>query len=880
MELKQYQRAVLDDVARFAKTYAMVGDAATAYGIYMNAAGKTPGKNGIPKYHDDLGGVPKVCAKVPTGGGKTFIGACAIDVLSDVLPAHDDVVVWLVPRKEILSQTLRNMRNPEHFLRIRLDQDFAGRVEVLDKEDGLRGRGFNAATFGDGLKLFVLSYDSFKNRDGRRAFAENSALDGLTAQQRAAGMAVDIENADETALISALAGSNPIVIVDESHHAGSSLSLDMLRNLNPRFVLELTATPDPRHANVITQAGARQLKREEMVKLPVVVYRRQDKQAVVTDAVMLQRRLEAIAGQDERRTGRYIRPIVLFQAERRGPDDAETFQKLKDKLVGGGIPAEQIAIRTGDVDELGGADLMSRDCPIRYIITVEALSEGWDCPFAYVLATVANKTSAVSVEQIVGRVLRQPYVTRAAARCLNMAYVLTASNDFDETVRQVVRGLNGVGFSQEDVVANDLPVPEQGELELQTEQPQVGGGDVTPDADDARGLTDDLELHFPGLVPTGGSDSASGTSIDDIIDASEDIEKRFDDEAEQEGDANPPLGGLGGDVNTYKIREANLASVEELLLPQFQIKVDGGLFTDDEIWKPLDRDDLLEGFKLSKYGIDRVKFDVDAFSDARAVDLSYDSDDFKVRRVQDEVRKNLRMLFSELSDEGRRSNLEGVLYETLSSQFKNTYGEGQLKNYIARVVADMDQPTVDGAFDSISSVIQAIRHAVISYADDYCLERFEHLLDGGGVRLAPSYRFPSAVNLSRATTMYDRTLYEAESDDMNDALEKPMAELLANSPAIAWWHRVRESKDYEFKINGSLTHYPDFIAMRTDGIIMAIETKGGQLIGEDSTEKLKLGRRWADMAGSKFRYFMVFNDEKLKAPGSFTMAEFSSYILG
>ena len=384
MELKQYQKDVLKEVGRFARTYALTKDAATAYGVFMNAIGLTPGKGDVARYSDDLAGVPKACAKVPTGGGKTFIGASAVKVIADALPSHSNVVVWLVPRREILSQTLENMRNPKHFLRMALDRDFGGRVEVLDKEDGLRGRSFTASTVGEQLTVFVLSYDSFKNKDGRRAYAENSSLAGLTAYQRDAGTAVNVEGADDTALISALAGTNPIVIVDESHHAKSKLSLDMLRNLNPRFVLELTATPDPKKSNIIAQATARQLKREEMVKLPVVVYRRPDKRSTVADAVMLQRRLEAIALQDEKRTGRYIRPIVLFQAERRGTDNAETYAKLKQKLIEGGIPAEQIAIRTGDIDEIAGADLMSRSCPIRFIITVEALAEGWDCPFAYV----------------------------------------------------------------------------------------------------------------------------------------------------------------------------------------------------------------------------------------------------------------------------------------------------------------------------------------------------------------------------------------------------------------------------------------------------------------------------------------------------------------
>ena len=74
MELKQYQRDVLGEVGRFARTYAMTRDASTAYADFMNAVGLTPGQGGVERYRDDLGGAPKVCVKVPTGGGKTFIG--------------------------------------------------------------------------------------------------------------------------------------------------------------------------------------------------------------------------------------------------------------------------------------------------------------------------------------------------------------------------------------------------------------------------------------------------------------------------------------------------------------------------------------------------------------------------------------------------------------------------------------------------------------------------------------------------------------------------------------------------------------------------------------------------------------------------------------
>lgn len=871
MELKQYQRDVLKEVGRFARTYAMTGDAATAYSVFMNAVGLTPGKDGIARYSDDLTGVPKVCVKVPTGGGKTFIGASAVKVLVDALPSHGNVVVWLVPRREILMQTLRNMRNPGHFLRMALDRDFANHVEVLDKEDGLRGRGFTAASVGDQLTLFVLSYDSFKNKDGRRAYAENSALAGLTAYQRDAGTAVDVDGADDTALITALAGANPIVIVDESHHARSKLSLDMLRNLNPCFVLELTATP-AKSANVIAQATARQLKREEMVKLPVVVYRRPDKRTAVADAVMLQRRLEVIAELDEKRTGRYIRPIVLFQAEKRGSEGAETYQRLKEKLIEGGIPPEQIAVRTGDVDEIAGADLMSRDCPIRFVITVEALAEGWDCPFAYVLASVANKSSQVSVEQIVGRVLRQPYASRARARSLNIAYVLTASADFDATLEQVVRGLNGVGFSREDVEAVDTGTAVQGRIEFPKPCPgdegtsKGGDGDDDLDGLDLRAVDDAAGIGADGGIP----------SVDEILDESGAIEERFEREASSD-DSDVHLGGLGGGSNVYRMREAVAGSAKALEVPRFVIRVDGGLFTDDEVWKPLDREDLLTDFKLSKYGIDRVRINPATFSEAREVDLAFDSDEYRIRWLDDDVRRNMAVLFSSMSDEGKSVGLKAAVLDAMSGQAKNTYGRSQLADYIGRVVDEMDAPAVEACYHSVGSVARAIADSVRGLADDFCEERFRTLLSCGDVKVVPEYRFPGSFVQASPMTSYDKGLYEAE-DGRIDSVERRMVDLLANSSRVIWWHRVVERKPGEFSINGFINHYPDFLALRDDGVLMAIETKGEHL-GEDAKRKLRLGTRWADKAGDGFQYSMVFEREALAADNAFTLAEFGSEML-
>ncbi len=60
-------------------------------------------------------------------------------------------------------------------------------------------------------------------------------------------------------------------------------------------------------------------------------------------------------------------------------------------------------------------------------------------------------------------------------------------------------------------------------------------------------------------------------------------------------------------------------------------------------------------------------------------------------------------------------------------------------------------------------------------------------------------------------------------------------------------------------INGFVHHYPDFIVLTKAGKVVVIETKGDHLDNDDSRKKLQLGQKWANKAGDKYKYFMVFN---------------------
>lgn len=127
----------------------------------------------------------------------------------------------------------------------------------------------------------------------------------------------------------------------------------MLNNLNPSFVLDLTATPR-KNSNIISYVDARELKKEHMVKLPVVVYNRTSRQSVIQDAIQLRGSIEREVIAAEVAGGQYIRPIVLFQAQPRTGDSSDTFDKIKAMLIDMGIPEAEIAVKTSNVDDLKG----------------------------------------------------------------------------------------------------------------------------------------------------------------------------------------------------------------------------------------------------------------------------------------------------------------------------------------------------------------------------------------------------------------------------------------------------------------------------------------------------------------------------------------------
>ena len=88
MELKSYQKEVIADLARYLELVVELQSPAKAYQVLWNEKNVLVGFGGMPNYVNVLPGVPHVCAKVPTGGGKTYIAASSLRTIIPTLRLH------------------------------------------------------------------------------------------------------------------------------------------------------------------------------------------------------------------------------------------------------------------------------------------------------------------------------------------------------------------------------------------------------------------------------------------------------------------------------------------------------------------------------------------------------------------------------------------------------------------------------------------------------------------------------------------------------------------------------------------------------------------------------------------------------------------------
>ena len=848
MHLKPYQDAALSRLEAFLGRARLEGpDKAFAR--------LTADSEPVPAYRplEGLEDVPYACIRLPTGGGKTLLAAHAVRLAADYVERDFPLVLWLAPSTTIADQTLAALKDTRHPYRQALDEAFSGRVRVLDVGER---RLIRPQDLADGVLIVVGTMQAFRVSDtgDRNVYADDEAFEPhfKAIPETAPNLERNTEGARKGMIKLSFANLlhwwRPVLILDEAHNFVTGLSGDVKRRLNPACVIEFTATPQ-RKSNTIYAASARALQAAEMIKLPIMLTEHQSWEAAVSGALGERARLAEAAAKDG---GAYVRPITLFKAQPDSGDDPITPARLKVHLIENeNIPAERIAVATGNVRDLDGINLLDPACTIEHVITVAALREGWDCSFAYVLCSLANLRSDTAVEQLLGRVLRQPYAQRRNTEALNRAYAHVSSRGFADTAAQLRDKLINLGFDgpadARAAIVETPPMPLEGGR-VHVEPEPLTFVMETPADWDALPVAAKRAVKVEALAEGG---QRVTVAADADADAARIIAELIRKAAKSDADKAKAARVVDWQEQMDMRRTSAMRGIPFAPVPRLMAMVQGEL-------ELVERETLLD---LAGWRLEDVPAELPGFAwdeTARVYRFHLEGED---------------LVYSTDS---------GVLDFALDAAAGWT--PAGLSRWLDREIehADITQPVflewlrrlVAGLIArglSLPTLVRG-RYALRRAIDDKVrLERTARakagtgmLFDMGAAVVLPQHGFSFDPNVNPAAKLYEgawrpaRHFYPVMGHMNGEELE--CAKTIDAMAGVKHWVRNGDrDRRYAFWLpTATDAFYPDFVAEMEDGRVLVMEYKGANLIdNSDTLEKDNIGRRWAEASKGLCRFVTV-----------------------
>jgi type III restriction enzyme len=883
LALKHYQQQALDALKDF-YIRARVSSSKAAFEGMVNhpEAFAHERVSFVDFFPDSREDVPCVCLRVPTGGGKTLIAAHGIAVTAKYYAdSNAPVVLWLVPSDPIRQQTLKALADVSHPYRQAVMQTYGDRIKVCDL-DSLQT--INPHDVGKSCLIIVTTIQAFNvsKTSTRNVYAFYEELSphfaGLTPQQELGMERVDeatleaqphLTRADIGRVKHSLANwfhlHRPIIVLDEAHKNRTKLSFTTFARLNPECLVELTATP--RGNNVLYSVSAAELKAAQMIKLPIVLTEHPDGwQACLRDALLHRQQLEVDALKDPQ----YIRPIALIQAQPKGGE--ATVDVVRAHLINAlNISENEIAVATGSIKELTDVELASPSCPIRVVITVEALREGWDCPFAYVLASLQNMSSAVDVEQILGRVLRMPYAQTRPVESLNKSYAhLLKEGTIHVASNLKDRMVNNMGFNRWEAamaLANNV----QGQLEVSQEQSVTPALPIIPEmvvslnhVPDTSFFSDEVKAVIK-ILPTNNGKSATVVIQKGV---SEDTFKQVEQSIIR---SSPPKAVDHAQEAFNEARaERQAASAPENWNAQFALIPQLCLLWDDE-WQVVEKEVIENAMELDllKYPL-QLAFAIREVADSYEIDMDVNGTQVTYHHLATE-----QLHFNDMQSELTEHDLVTWLDKQVRQQgITQTHMRAYLLKLVSYLIHER-KLSLTALLRSQFQLAQAVRAQINIILVKTRTEAFQTDLFGQ-MSIAPE---PAAWNqfefkagrypvrdAYRGSYEFKKHFYAQIDDlrekrkDRQDAEEFICARFIDTHQNVKHWVRnIPQQRETSFHLPTATDYfYPDFICELNNGVVVVIEYKGeGFATNDDSREKNDVGIQWANSSKGKCRFIMV-----------------------
>ncbi len=884
LTLKHYQTEAIDTLARFFDLARGATSEASLDAAFRQTLieQELPADFIAPYLSQGFAGTPYVCLRIPTGGGKTLLGAHAIACAAHHYTGQDrPVALWLTPTNTIRQQTLNALRAPGHPYREALEEHFGvDGLRVLDitECEQLRPQDFGGKTIVVVGTLQTLRVEDTSGRDVyayKEAFEPHFArapeLDGFerVAEKDLAAQPY-LSKADlgrvKRSFANLMYWHQPVVIIDEAHNARGALSYETFARLRPAALIEMTATPlrkGSHRSNVLYHVSAEVLKAEQMIKLPIVLQAHPNWQEAVRDALLTRKRLAAEAMNEDD----YLRPILLLQAEDKAGE--VTVEKLRAHLVEQEHVAEAaIAVATGTQRELDGVNLFDPACPVEVVITVEALKEGWDCSFAYVFCSLQKIGSSKDMEQLLGRVLRMPYARRRKNELLNRAYAHIASAQTMQVANALADKLVAMGF--EELEAAQAVFPTTAPLFAE------GAGTGLLDAPPMEWLLPDsaavraaltlsettgvvFEARGDGNVALRMSAPPSPEMRAALVDAVTDKKARE---------------SLETALDRFEFRHQALASPSLRGVPFRPLPMLCLRFGDQQDDLDLaEKETLIDlaGFSLAEQTPELPTFVPGA--DRKPYLLDMDKGHLRIEQEQAVYHVNLDLVPTEVTETDLVRWLDERLHTTGITKAQRVVWFGRVlrwlmreRNYSLTALVRHRNQLADSLAERLAALrgeAQKTGFQLALLGDNPCA-----CIDGDyAFRFEPG-RYPAQPPYYQGRYRF-RKHYYGVIGELNDPPPKQTdheywcAVAIDEHPAIRHWVRNLPKSEFSFSLPTAVHNfYPDFVCELVDGRHLVVEYKGdGYKTNDDSRDKRLVGDYWAKVSGNLF-LFAVERDER------------------
>jgi len=743
----------------------------------------------------------EIVCDLATATGKTYIAAGLIDYLASAGVRN---VLIVCPGTTILTKTVNNF-TPGH---AKFVEGLDVRPTVITAEDFARGSVSEALRSSGDFKLFVFNVQQLL-----RPTANTSRRVRDYDENLGASLYEHLRSVEDL-----------IVIADEHHSYFGPQFSKAVRDLSPQALIGLTATPhpktDPNH--IVFHYPLAEAIADGYVKVPVLVARRDGsadiRRQLADGVILLKHKAAALAAYAQQIGEPAVNPVMFLVCS-----TIEEADEVAEILAGPDLLGDPAAVLTVTSDSPDAAlDSLGRveepDSPVRAIVSVQMLKEGWDVKNIYVVCALRALESQSLSEQVLGRGLRLPFGQRTGSQMLDTVEVLSHRRFRDL--------LTDAGTLLEAFFTERHPTqfvaPDDGTL--------GGAGDVASvlEAADGSGRLDVLVGPAGGIGPNG--DPVEGGLFGAAV---TDIERRIEETEQQALALTTTMNIVAG---APRVKFPRL--VPHLVPQSFSLSnvpspaaAELGAQFATETAPTLNRQAL---------GAERVS---DGSGEGVQIEATVAEDPIEASQLS-------------LPVDALRDRIRG---EVLRSRFVTS--TRQESNAIDRLVGaflagagvtedDSTAWTDAKVSNAVSSFLSLVRRYHSQRGSS--LETGVELVDYPPSRIiTPDEVFPRTAAWAprRWYSGWTRSILPNARFDARST-ELTLAELFESSnPDVAWWLRVETHQDVWIPWGHRQRHYPDFIVITQDGDHWMVEGKADDRANDpDVLEKKAKGFEWARFA--------------------------------